>query len=111
MKVLLAVLMLLLNFTKAAFISGLDTAKIILHKPADINSGLAYMHYGELNENAAALLGAMITLTPGTSLIEIDTRSRQLVLHLLDLDCEDETLALIQRDYCDHLNVLNEVFS
>ena len=111
MKVLMAVLMLLLNFFKAAFISGLDTAKIILFRPADINSGMAYMPYGELNENAAALLGAMITLTPGTTLVEIDTRSRQLVLHLLDLGCKDETLALIQRDYCDHLNVLSEAFS
>ena len=111
MRVLLAVFILLINFFKAAFYSGLDTAKIILLQSGKARSGLLSMPYGELNENTASLLGMMITLTPGTTLIEIDAESGLLLLHLLDLDSQHETLALIQRDFCQHLKILNEVLS
>ena len=111
MKVLLAIFMLLINFIKVAFYSGLDTAKIILLQPDKVQSGLAAISYGELNENTASLLGAMITLTPGTTLIDIDIESGVLLLHLLDISSLDQTAALIDRDFCKHLNILNEVTS
>lgn len=109
MKIFLAVLMLLVNFFKCAFLSGLDTAKIILFKHDCMISGLAEISYGELNENTASLLGALITLTPGTSLINIDTQSGVLVLHLLDLERKDETLKSIQQDFYEYLKTINEV--
>lgn len=109
MKILLAGLMLLVNFFKSAILSGLGTAKIILLKQQNMESGFAEMSYGELNEYTASLLGAMITLTPGTTLVDIDTKSGVLVLHLLDLQAKDETFKTIQQDFCNYLKTINEV--
>lgn len=111
MKLIIAIIMLLINFIKAAFYSGLDTAKIILLQPENVQGGLIAISYGDLNENTASLLGAMITLTPGTTLIDIDCESGMLLLHLLDLGSEAETMNLIERNFCQHLKILNEVMS
>ncbi|NNJ92380.1 MAG: hypothetical protein HKP55_11955 [Gammaproteobacteria bacterium] len=111
MKITFAVMMLIINFIKAAFLSGLDTAKVILFTTAHGQDGLARISYGDLNENTASLLGAMITLTPGTTLIDIDTDQHELVLHLLVIESREETVRIIQRDFCDHLKVINGVLS
>jgi len=110
-KLVFAVMMLTINFFKAAFLSGLDTAKVILFTSGHEQGGLARICYGDLNENTASLLGAMITLTPGTTLIDIDTKQRELVLHLLVIDSREETVSIIQRDFCDHLKVIDGVLS
>ena len=111
MRVIYAVIMLFVNFLKAALLSGIDTAKIILFATGHEQDGLARISYGELNENTASLLGAMITLTPGTTLIDIDTEHRELILHLLVLESRDETVKIIQRDFCHHLKVIDGVLS
>ena len=111
MKLTFAVIMLFINFLKAVFLSGLDTARVILLATWHEQDGLVRISYGELNENTASLLGAMITLTPGTTLIDIDTKQRELVLHLLVLESRDETVKVIQRDFCHHLKVIDGVLS
>ncbi len=111
MRFLYAVMMLFINFIKAAFLSGLDTAKVILFTSGQEQDGLARISYGELSENTASLLGAMITLTPGTTLIDIDTDQRELVLHFLVLESREETVKIIQRDFCHHLQVIDGVLS
>ena len=42
------------------------------------------MRYGELSDTGAVLLGSLITLTPGTTTIDIDPARRTLLLHVLD---------------------------
>ena len=111
MRLTYAVIMLFINFLKAAFSSGLDTAKVILFTTEHEQDGLGRISYGELNENTASLLGALITLTPGTTLIDIDTEQRELVLHFLVLESREETVKIIQRDFCHHLKVIDEVLS
>lgn len=111
MKLTYAVIMLSINFLKAALLSGLDTAKVILLASEHEQDGLARISYGELNENTASLLGAMITLTPGTTLIDIDTDQRELVLHLLVLESREQTVKIIERDFCHHLKVIDGVLS
>ena len=108
MKLLIALAMLMLNFVKSAFFSGLDAAIIILRNPGAGQGGLTEIPYGELNENTASLLGAMITLTPGTTLVDINTNTRVLVLHMIDLEKRDEIVKIIQRDFCHYLKTLNE---
>lgn len=111
MKLIFATVMLLINFLKAALLSGLDTAKVILFLQQPGQDGLTRISYGDLHENTAGLLGVMITLTPGTTLIAIDTETKELVLHMLTLDKREETVAIIQRDFCHHLKVINELMS
>jgi multisubunit Na+/H+ antiporter MnhE subunit len=111
MKTGFAVLMLLINFIKIAYKSGIDTAMVILTRIDKGQDGVARISYGDLNPGTASLLGAMLTLTPGTTLIDIDTDKRELIMHLLTLDSYEETVAIIQRDFCVHLKVINEVLS
>ena len=109
MKILLAVLMLLVNFMKSVLLSGLDTARIILSDREGKQGGLTRVSYGTLGENTASLLGALITLTPGTTLVEINTEAGELILHMLDLDAREETLKTIQHDFCEHLHTIDGV--
>ncbi len=41
---------------------------------------------------------ALVTLTPGTTAVAIDTQRRELLLHLLDLDQAEATIDEIRRD-------------
>ena len=107
-RVVLAALTLALNFAKAALLSGLDTARLIITGGKSVQGGLVRMPFGELPENSVNLLGAMITLTPGTTLVSIDTERREFVLHMLDLASRDQVFAGIRRDFCTPLQRLSE---
>ena len=97
---------LTVNFVKGVFISGLDTARIILRNPGTASSGTTRMAYGDLDPGAAAVLGALVSLTPGTTMIAQDTDRREFVLHLLDLNQRDATIAAIRRDFLTPLRRL-----
>ena len=87
------------NFIRDVILSGWDTARVILRDPGILNSGTTRMAYGELNPAYASLLGALISLTPGTTMIAMDLQRREFLLHLLDLRHRDVTIATIQRDF------------
>lgn len=107
MKALWALIQLFINFMKTALISGWDTARIILFKSQKTRSGLVYFHYEELSPNTAVILAALVTLTPGTTVIAINTDSKQLLLHLLDLDAKTKILRSIKQDFLHPLAVFN----
>ena len=96
-----------MNFIKGTLVSGLETARIILLKPEDTRSGLTRMAYPDISPALASLLGTMVTLTPGTTLIDIDTTRNELVLHLLDLEQREATLQSIQHDFAKPLAMLS----
>jgi multicomponent K+:H+ antiporter subunit E/multicomponent Na+:H+ antiporter subunit E len=48
----------------------------------------------------------MITLTPGTTTIDIDLERREMLLHVLDASDLDGMLAAIRRDFERYLVVL-----
>lgn len=104
MKMLLAFVWLSVNFIKSAILSGVDTAKLILLMPKNLQSGLCTMPYQNLDGYPLVALGMMITLTPGTTLIDIDEDNQMLTLHLLDLNDEDAVIKQIQTEYIQHLS-------
>jgi multicomponent K+:H+ antiporter subunit E/multicomponent Na+:H+ antiporter subunit E len=89
---------LLLRFAWLSVLSGIATARIIQqrHPPP---AGLVRMRFAPMSETGAAVLGAMVTLTPGSSVIDIDPARREMLLHLLDLSAADATAASIRRDF------------
>ena len=107
MKYSLAVLMLAFNFLKSALLSGLDTARLILRDQRCAHSGLARMPYGDLGDTSASILSALVTLTPGTTVIEIDLQQKEFVLHLLDLEQQDVIITTIQHDFIAPLQILD----
>jgi multisubunit Na+/H+ antiporter MnhE subunit len=99
MKVLLSVIQIVFNVLKDILLSSWYTAKLILQKPETVKSGVTEFAYGELEPGLTSLLATLISLTPGTTTIEIDLENRKLLLHLLDLEHRDETLASIHHDF------------
>jgi multisubunit Na+/H+ antiporter MnhE subunit len=107
MKYSLAVLMLAINFLKSALLSGLDTARLILRDQRFAHSGLARMPYGDLGDTSASILSALVTLTPGTTVIEIDLQQKEFIIHLLDLEQQDVIITTIQHDFIAPLQILD----
>ena len=107
MKYSLAVLMLAFNFLKSALLSGLDTARLILRDQRCAHNGLARMPYGDLGDTSASILSALVTLTPGTTVIEINLQQKEFVLHLLDLEQQDVIITTIQHDFIAPLQILD----
>ena len=100
MRLIINIARLAVNFMKGVVFSGWDTASLILRNP-DTRAGITRMSYGELDSTGASLVGALVNLTPGTSTVAIDLQHREMLLHLLDLERRDETLAAIPREFID----------
>ena len=64
------------------------------------------VRFAPLNETGAALLGSMVSLTPGTTTIDIDMARRELLLHVLDASDTDALVAGIRHDFEPGLRVL-----
>lgn len=99
------------NFFKAAIQSGFSTGRLILWMPKDLQSGLCRMHYQELDGYPLALLGMMITLTPGTTMVDLDRNSQTMTLHLLNIADKEQIFAQIEQQYICHLAVWSSYLS
>ncbi|MCG8583472.1 MAG: Na+/H+ antiporter subunit E [Pirellulales bacterium] len=98
MRSVINIAKLVFNFFKDVVLSGGSTAVLILRNASCAESGTTKMSYGDLGPNAASLLGCLISLTPGTTTIEMDLERREFLIHLLDLRQRDATIATIRRD-------------
>lgn len=105
-----AAVLLLARFVVAVVVSGVQTALVILrargggdHAP---KSAYVRLRYAPLDERGAALLGSMITLTPGTTTIDIDPERREMLLHVLDARDLRGLRAGIRSDFERYLLVL-----
>jgi multicomponent K+:H+ antiporter subunit E/multicomponent Na+:H+ antiporter subunit E len=102
-----ALLLLLANLLKELVLSGWSTARMILSPRGQVQPGFARLAYGDLGPAAASLLGVLVTLTPGTTSLEIDTDRHEIRLHILDASQTEATLAAIQRDFVAPLRALS----
>jgi multisubunit Na+/H+ antiporter MnhE subunit len=105
----LAILTLTLNFLRAALISAWDTGRIILLHANSVKGGMVRLPYRGLSPGQANLVGALITLAPGTTTVHIDLEQEEFHLHLLDLTTQEKTGEAIQRDFISPLQRLNGV--
>ncbi len=87
MKKVFAALHLLLIFMWAIITSGIDTLRVILRhgmgQPLP-PARFVTLPFAPMSEMGASLLASMITLTPGTTTIDIDMDQHQMLLHVLD---------------------------
>ncbi len=79
-----AAAVLLVRFAWQVVWSGLTTGWLIVRPGRKPEPALVRMRYAPMSDAGAALLGCMITLTPGSTTIDVDTGRRELLLHLLD---------------------------
>lgn len=101
----LILIRLLLRFVVHSFLSGFSTARIILLRTPP-TAGFVRMHYAPMSSHGAALLGALVTLTPGSSTVDIDLQRREILLHLLDIQQSESNIKAIRRDFEEDIRVL-----
>lgn len=101
-----AAAVLLVRFVWQVILAGAVTAWIIVWPRARPAPGLVRMRYGDLSETGAVLLASLITLTPGTTALDIDPAERTLLLHLLDSRDPESAVAGIRRNFERYLSVL-----
>jgi multisubunit Na+/H+ antiporter MnhE subunit len=106
MSRLQAALILLWRFASAMLVSAWTTGVIILSAGDAPRRGFARLDYEDLDEAGVMLLAAMVTLTPGSSTVDIDTERRELLLHVLDTEDIDSTLSDIKLRFLQPIRVL-----
>jgi multisubunit Na+/H+ antiporter MnhE subunit len=88
MRRLNAAIVLLLRFLWAVAVSGTQTLRIIMSSSPGLGdrspASFVRVRFAPLDASGAAILGCMITLTPGTTVIDIDLDEREMVVHMLD---------------------------
>jgi multisubunit Na+/H+ antiporter MnhE subunit len=94
------------NFVKDLFASGWVTARIILRRGPLPRPGFVRLAYGELPAGAASFLGALVSLAPGTTTVDIDLERGELLLHLLDVEQADTTVAAIHSNFLQPIRTL-----
>lgn len=90
---------LLLRFVVQVLVSGFDTAWQILRPDRRPSPRFVRMAYGPMTPRGAAILGSMITLTPGTTTLDIDPVRRELLLHMLDGSDPSSAIAGIRKHF------------
>lgn len=101
-----ALLVLGWRFGRSLVLAAWDTARLILAEPDAPRRGFARLEYGELSDTGVVVLAALVTLTPGTSTVDIDPERRELLLHVLDTADLDAALAAIEHDFLGPIRVL-----
>lgn len=90
---------LLLRFLVQVLVAGFDTAWQIIrprHRPVP---AFVRMGYGPMDERGAAILVSLISLTPGTTTLDIDPQRRELLLHMLDGRDPEAAIAGIRQHF------------
>jgi multisubunit Na+/H+ antiporter MnhE subunit len=101
-----AALYLLWRFPVEVVLSGWSTGWLIVSGGRRLQPGFARMDYGEISEIGAVMLGLLITLTPGTTTVEVDSTRRELLLHVLDIRDVEGVLDTIRQRFVRPIGVL-----
>jgi len=103
---LTAALLLLLQFASQVIMGGATTAWLIVRPGPRPSPALARMSFGRLSPTGAILLAALISLSPGTTTIDVDLDNRTLLLHLLDGSDPGVSISHIRNTFERHLMAL-----
>lgn len=100
---LLAAVRLLFHFLKAVVVSGFQTVAVILRSSlgerTPPQAAFVRVRFAPMSEAGAALLGCMVTLTPGTTTLDIDMKRCELLLHVLDASDPEGLVRGIREDF------------
>jgi len=97
-----AALVLLVRFLVALVVAGMQTVRVIVR--SGMGAGpppVAFLRirYAPMSPTGAAVLGSLVSLTPGTTTIDVDLGRRELLLHVLDASDIEGLVAGIRRDF------------
>lgn len=101
-----AAVVLMWRFAKALMVSAWATAWLILTAGDAPRRGFARFNYGDLSDTGVVVLAALVTLTPGTSTVDVDPERGELLLHLLDTADLEATLSGIRQDFLQPIHAV-----
>jgi multisubunit Na+/H+ antiporter MnhE subunit len=101
-----AAILLAFRFFAAVVRSGMQTTRMILRPDPAMRPGFIEYAFAPMSEAGATLLGSLITLTPGTTTVDIDMASRRMWIHLLDTRGADRTREEIRAEFEEPIRAL-----
>lgn len=104
-----AALLLAGRFLRALAVSGVGTVTIILaaaFRRRPPSAGFVRFRLDPLSPTAATVLGCLVCLTPGTTTVDIDPDSGEVLLHALDATSPAGLEAEIRRDFDGLVRIL-----
>jgi multicomponent K+:H+ antiporter subunit E/multicomponent Na+:H+ antiporter subunit E len=103
MDKLIAAVTLFLRFCKAVMVSGIQTLQVIVRASSGARTpppaAFLRVKFSPMSPMGASLLGCMITLTPGTTTLDIDMEKREILMHVLDASDTDAIVQGIREDF------------
>jgi multicomponent K+:H+ antiporter subunit E/multicomponent Na+:H+ antiporter subunit E len=93
-------------FVGQVVVAGVSTAWSILRPGVRPQPALLRIGYEGLSPFGAAMLACLVTLTPGTTAIDLDLEGRELLLHVLDGDDARTAAEQIHRRFERRLRVV-----
>lgn len=110
MKKIFAALHLLVQFLVALASSAKATVDIIVRGSSGVDklppAHIIEMPFTPMSAMGASIMGCMITLTPGTTTIDIDMEQHQFLLHVLDATDTEAVIQDIRNSFEPDLLVL-----
>lgn len=97
-----AAVLLALRFVWAVVVSGVQTLGVILRHGLGAQAaqpGFVRVTYAPLSPFGTAVLGGLVSLTPGTTVVEIDPERHEMVMHLLDVRGAEAAVRTMRRDF------------
>ena len=94
------------RFVRALVSSAWATSVLIVTASDVPHRRFAKLPYGDLPEPGVLMLAAMVSLTPGTSTVDIDTERKELTLHVLDTEDLQATLSTIEHEFVNPIRTL-----
>lgn len=110
MKKVFSALRLFCRFLMALTTSAIATVDIIVRGSSSISNlptaHIIEMPFTPMSAMGASLMGCMITLTPGTTTIDIDMQRHQFLIHVLDATDPEAVMQDIRNSFEPDLLVL-----
>jgi multisubunit Na+/H+ antiporter MnhE subunit len=98
-----AAVVLPLRFGWAMLVSGVQTVGVILRSGLRLGppppAAFLRIGFAPMSAQGAALLACMISLTPGTTVIDIDMERREMLLHMLDASDAAAAVETMRREF------------
>lgn len=84
-------------FVGEIFKASFDVARLVLRPGISTRPAVVAIRLKRADDGIATLIGALLTLTPGTLALEYDRESRMMYVHALDADSTDEVERGVRR--------------
>ncbi|MGG0409651.1 Na+/H+ antiporter subunit E [Peribacillus simplex] len=94
-----AVVLLLLIFARELILSNISVLKAVLKPSLDMRPGIFAFETALTKDWEITILSNLITLTPGTLVVEVSEDNRILYIHAMDIADKDEAVDSIKNTF------------